>query len=439
MVGKLTRRGFLRLGAGVAGAAGLGAVLGACTQEDQERGLVMLSTQLRPAAEAQAFRDGVLTGFDRPVSFVPLDGGPFSDRLAAEAEAGKGSVAVIAGQQADFSGLAADKLLEDLSGRFEQLGDVPFNQELLGLARIEGAGLAYIPWVQGTYLMAARKDALEHLPAGVAPERLTYSQLTAWAQSIFEATGRRALGFPAGEDGLLYRFFQGYAYPSFTGGVNTTFAGDDAVAMWSWQRDTWAYVNRQSLTYGFMQEPLRSGEVLVAWDNAARLRAALEAEPDAYTAFPAPRGPRGRGFMPVVVGLGIPRTAPDADASFELIRYLVREDTLARTVRSVGFLPPTRGEPPGDLPPALRQLAEAGRAQAADPDGILTLLPTGLKAKSRLYSKVFDDTFHQIIVAGADIRATLDDQAKVLAEIVQSTGAKCWAPDPESEGPCPVR
>jgi multiple sugar transport system substrate-binding protein len=143
--------------------------------------------------------------------------------------------------------------------------------------------------------------------------------------------------------------------------------------------------------------------------------------------------------MPVVVGLGIPKTAPEPDASFELIRYLIQEDTLAETVRSVGFLPPTRNAPPGDLPPALRQLADAGRAQASDPDGILTLLPTGLKAKSRLYSKVFDDTFHQIIVGGADIQATLDSQAKVLGEIVQSTGAKCWAPDPKSEGPCPVR
>jgi multiple sugar transport system substrate-binding protein len=439
MAGTLTRRGFLRLGASMAGAAGLAAALGACTSQEQERGLVMLSTQLRPAAEAQSFRDGVLTGFGRPVSFVPLDGGPFNDRLAAEAEAKKGTVAVVAAQQADFSGLAADKLIEDLSDRLHQLGDVPFNPELLKLAKLEGAGLAYIPWVQGTYLMAAHKTALRYLPSGVEPGRLTYEQLTAWSKAIFEATGRRALGFPAGEDGLLYRFFQGYAYPSFTGGVNTTFAGDDAVAMWTWLRDTWPYVNRQSLTYGFMQEPLRSGEVLVAWDNAARLKAALEAEPDAYTAFPAPRGPKGRGFMPVVVGLGIPKTAPDPDASFELITYLLKEETLARTVRSVGFLPPTRGGPPGDLPPALRQLAEAGRAQASDPDSILTLLPTGLKAKSRLYSKVFDDTFHQIIVGGADIQATLKEQASVLAGIVESTGAKCWAPDPKSEGPCPVR
>jgi multiple sugar transport system substrate-binding protein len=128
----------------------------------------MLSTQLRPAAEAQSFRDGVLAGFDRPVSFVPLDGGPFNDRLAAEAEAGKGSVAVVTAQQADFSGLAADKLIEDMTDRLQQLGDVPFNEDLLDLAKLEGI-LAFIPWVQGTYLMAAHKAALDHLPSGWSP------------------------------------------------------------------------------------------------------------------------------------------------------------------------------------------------------------------------------------------------------------------------------
>lgn len=38
----------------------------------------MLSTQLRPAAEAQSFREVVLAALDRPVSFVPLDGDPDS-------------------------------------------------------------------------------------------------------------------------------------------------------------------------------------------------------------------------------------------------------------------------------------------------------------------------------------------------------------------------
>jgi ABC-type glycerol-3-phosphate transport system substrate-binding protein len=184
MTASVTRRGFLRLGAGLAGAAGLSAALGPCSQDPQERGLVMLSTQLR---------------------------------LAAEAEAGKGSVAVVTAQQADFSGLPTDKLIEDMTDRLQQLGDVPFNEDLLDLAKLEGI-LAFIPWVQGTYLMAAHKAALDHLPSGVEPSQVTYEQLTAWSRAIYEATGRRALGFPAGEDGLLYRFLQGYAYPSFTGG-----------------------------------------------------------------------------------------------------------------------------------------------------------------------------------------------------------------------------
>ena len=45
MAGTLTRRGFLRLGAGMAGAAGLSSVLAACSGETQEQGLVMLSTR----------------------------------------------------------------------------------------------------------------------------------------------------------------------------------------------------------------------------------------------------------------------------------------------------------------------------------------------------------------------------------------------------------
>ena len=33
----------------------------------------------------------------------------------------------------------------------------------------------------------------------------------------------------------------------------------------------WKYVHPQSLTYNFMQDPLQSGEVMVAWDHVARI------------------------------------------------------------------------------------------------------------------------------------------------------------------------
>ena len=69
------------------------------------------------------------------------------------------------------------------------------------------------------------------------------------------------------EDGLRHRLFQGYLYPSFTGRVNNEFATQPGVDMWDWLLDAWQYVNPQSTTYGFMQEPLQSGEVWVAWDT----------------------------------------------------------------------------------------------------------------------------------------------------------------------------
>ena len=42
----------------------------------------------------------------------------------------------------------------------------------------------------------------------------------------------------------------------------------------------------------------------VAWDHTARLADAFNQKPDDFVAFPAPAGPAGRGFMPVVAGIG---------------------------------------------------------------------------------------------------------------------------------------
>ena len=71
----------------------------------------------------------------------------------------------------------------------------------------------YIPWMQATYVLAVNKKALEHLPQGADVNALTYQQLEDWGANMQKATGKRLLGFPAGPNGLLHRFFQGYLYP----------------------------------------------------------------------------------------------------------------------------------------------------------------------------------------------------------------------------------
>ena len=79
-------------------------------------------------------------------------------------------------------------------------------------------------------------------------------------------------------------------------------------------QELWQYTNPASTGYAFMQQPLLTEEVWIAFDHVARLADAFNQKPDDFVAFPAPAGPAGRGFMPVVAGIGIPRTAPDMDS-----------------------------------------------------------------------------------------------------------------------------
>jgi multiple sugar transport system substrate-binding protein len=286
--------------------------------------------------------------------------------------------------------------------------------------------------------MVARNEALEHLPEGADVNDLTWQQLTEWGSNITKATGERKLGFPAGQDGLLHRLFQGHTYPAFTGAVNTTFASAGGVEMWNWLKDTWQYVNPQSTTYGFMQEPLQAGEVWVAWDHVARLIDALESDPTQFTAFPVPEGPEGRAFMPVLAGLAIPKWAPNPDGAKELIRYLLQPEQQAATLTAVAFFSVLTGELPGDLPPAIQAESDAVAAQLGSDNALPALLPVGLGEQGGAYNQVFKDAFQQIVVENGDPAAVLATQATALQEVLNTAGAACWFPDPESEGTCQV-
>ena len=114
--------------------------------------------------------------------------------------------------------------------------ELGINEDFLELGKLGTDQQLYIPWMQATYIMVARADALQYLPEGADINALTCDQLTQWGANLQEATGQRMLGFPAGEDGLIHRFFQGFLYPAFTGGVNTHFA-TPAVAMWHWMQE----------------------------------------------------------------------------------------------------------------------------------------------------------------------------------------------------------
>ena len=440
----VSRRDVLRGGAGVAGAAALAPLVSRSTraarfQDDGE--VIFLSTQLTPVEEAEAMRNEILSDFEGEAEFIPEDAGPFVDRVTAEAEAGEGTIGVLGGLHGDFAEFAQDGLLADLSDLESELSDRGFVTQYLELGRFGGDQLNYIPWMQATYIMAARREALDYLPDGLDEEglqtELTYDQLAAWATNMAESEGPK-FGLPAGEDGLLHRFLQGYAYPSFTGGVNTTFGGESAVALWQWLNEAWEAVNPQSTTYSFMQEPLLSGEVWVAWDHTARLINALRQMPDQFVTFPAPRGPEGLGFMPVVAGLAIPNTAPDMEASRSLIEYLTRPEVQATTLREVAFFPAIETELPEDLGPGIQLEADAVQQTATSDAALPSLLPVGLGDQNGAYNKVFRDTFQAIVLDGNDVEEVLTEQAANLQSVLETAGASCWSPDPASEGVCQV-
>jgi multiple sugar transport system substrate-binding protein len=433
--------GAALLGSGAAGAAAMPGGRGQTSYRAQDDGIIFLSSQLTPIEEAEKMRNTILANFEGSVEFIGEDPGPFADRIAAEAQSGQGSVGVVGGLHGDMAGFVDGDYLEDLTDLAEELADRGISQEYLDLAKFGGDSVYYIPWMQASYIMTAHRDALEYLPDGLDEEtlrtELTYDHLLEWAANLNENVGPM-FGLPAGEDGLLHRFFQGYAYPSFTGGLNTTFNSDSAVEMWEWFGQAWEHVNPQALTYNMMDVPLQSGEVWVAWDHTARLINALREMPDDFVTFPAPRGPEGLGQMPAIAGLAIPKTAPDKEGARALIDYLTLEETQLTTLREVAFFPSIDVELPDDLDPGIQAEADAVQATISDPNVLTSLLPVGLGDQNGAYNKVFRDTFMAIAVDGNDIREVLDQEAQNLQGVLDTAGASCWTPDPESDGVCQV-
>jgi multiple sugar transport system substrate-binding protein len=392
------------------------------------------SSQAAPVEETKAMREQVLAGFDGQVDFQPQDVGPFTTRIEAEINAGSGSIGVIGGLHGELS-TYADHLVDlsdvDLSG-------INVSKAFMDLGKLGTDQQKYLPWMQANYVMAANKQALQYLPEGADINALTYDQLIAWAKNVAEKTGSPKFGFPAGPKGLSHRFFQGFLLPSYTHSTVTKFRSDGAAAGWEKFKELWQYTNPASTTYNFMQEPLLAGDVWIAFDHVARLAQAFDQKPDDFVAFPAPAGPEGRGFMPVLAGLAIPDSAPDKDAAKKLIAYMMQPATQAATLKATSFFPVTDAKLPDDLPPSAKALGGAITTMTSASDALPALLPVGLGDLGGQFNQVYIDTFQRIVLGNQDVHQVLDDEANVLRDLMVKANAPCWLPDAKSDGPCPV-
>ncbi|WP_406278337.1 ABC transporter substrate-binding protein [Nocardia sp. NBC_00881] len=430
LVPGLTRRSFLRA-AGV-GAAAFSAA--ACTgfATSGNGGMIFLSTQFRPADEAERFRS-LLAETAPGVGYVTIEESPFSSQVRSQVDAGSTQIGLLGGLHGDVAPLA-DGYLQDLTGLLADLGDRRWPAEYLQLAKAGTDHTWYIPWATASYVLAAHADALAHLPSGADATSLSYDQFLDWAIAARRANGNRpVLGLPSGPKGLLHRFTQGFLLPSFTGGQITTFRSNEAVTAWQYFRELWANCVSSSTNYDFMQEPLESGEVRMAWDHVVRLVHAPERDPQNWRMLPAPRGAHGLGYMAVIAGLAVPKGSPDPELAQRAISALTRPETQIQLLRSNGFFPSVDTTIPDDLPPAIELEADAVRRQQEAKGAILSLPPVGLGQREGEVSKVFKDSFRSIVLEGANIRSTLDQQARVLQSLLDDLKVPCWAPDPAAD------
>src|SRR6516162_2778174 len=416
--------------------AGLLATIADAAQTER---LIFLSTQLRPIEEAQKMRNLILKDFPQKVDYVTERPQQFPVRIKAEEEAARHTIDVVGALHGELQPLVSLNALIPLDDLAAKLIGRGTPNPLLALGKFGTAHQLYIPWMQASYIMVANKAALPYLPDGAEINALSYDQLAAWAGTIQQKTGKRLLGFPAGPQGLMHRLFEGFLYPSYTGGVVVPFRSSAAEAMWTYFASLWKSVNPNSTRYDFMEQPLLSGEVWIGWDHIARVLDALRQKPDEFVAFPAPSGPKGRGYVPVLAGLAVVKGAPDVNAAMALIDYLTQPHTQIVTARSVGFFPVVKAELPPDLEPGLKLAAAAIEEMQEAKDALPALWPIGLGQRGAEFDKVFMDAFQSIVLRGQKPRAVLDREEETLNRLMTETGAPCWQPDPPSTGACQVQ
>lgn len=394
-------------------------------------GASFVSLQFAPVEEAEKFRAII-----EPGGFEVTMGeeGPTLDQIAA----GSGSIDVLGALHGSFPPLARDGNLTNLSDVLDDLGDRDFAASFVesGLLGTDDF-LHYVPWAQATYIMAAHNDALPYLPEGADIDALTWDEYAGWCQAILEGEGKPLCGLP--NAGLFHRFLEGYMWPSFTGGMVSEFRSAEAEEMLTFARDDlWPTMNPESINYEFMQEPLLSGDVWVAFDHVARLVEAFSEQPENFVGFPTPAASAGRGFMPVIVGLGIPADAQNPDEAAAVIEYLTRPEIQAQVLGELAFFPVVGGVDFSDLPEGVQIEAEAVNKLVNSPDAIPALLPVGLGERGGEINQIFRNAFDRVVFDGEDIATVLNEEGDSLQALLDETGAPCWAPDPASDGPCVV-
>jgi multiple sugar transport system substrate-binding protein len=176
-----------------------------------------------------------------------------------------------------------------------------------------------------------------------------------------------------------------------------------------------------------MDQPLLRGEVMIAWDHTARLKQAIVERPNDFVVVPVPRGPMGRGYIIVLVGLSVPKNA-DMTEPLKVLDFLTSPEAQTAILENVGFFPVVQ-EAIGRIPEGgLKILAEGVVRQSSTPDSIVCFIP-GLGAKGGEFNETYRQAFTRIVF-------NKEDPAKVIAELgekIRQLFKEVKAPLPEPD------
>ncbi len=394
-----------------------------------EKKLIFTSTQLVPAAEKEFVVGTLLKEFTKesniPVEFVGISYNDLLSRVTAEEKTKKVTISLIGDLHGGLDMMSAKGFLRDLGNL-----TLPYRTFISTLDKysvIRGKKV-YIPWMQATYVMVANKKAYDYLPEGLtrddimkATDKWTYDALLAWAKNLNDKLGGPKFGLPMAPKGLFHRFLHGYLLPSFTGYQAKEFASKGGVAAWEYMRKLVKYIHPASSTWSAMDEPLMKGEVLLAWDHTARIKSAIVQAPDKFEVIPVPRGPKGRGYIIVAVGLAIPEGAPNKDGAEKLIEYLTRPKVQIMVLQKTGFFPTVK-QAAGALPEgALKVLAKGVVAQSSASDSIVAMIPN-LGKKGGVFTNTYREVFKKVVLGNANIEKEVQKAGAKLAKLFKEAG-----------------
>jgi len=394
------------------------------------------STQMTPAAERE-FMIRLLTNFSKSsgieVEFLNFEYTDLLSRIEAEQKAGKVVLNLIADLQSGLYTMGSKGLLTDLSEI--NLPGKTFISTFDKYTRVGGQKV-FIPWLQATFVMVVNKKAFDYLPTGLtkddvmnATTKWTYDALLEWAKNIQEKTKQPRLGFPLGPKGLWHRFLHGYIYPSYTGAQVVRFDTIRAVTMWNYLRELFKYVHPACTTWDNMDQPLLREEVWIAWDHTARVKQAVVERPSDFVVAPVPRGPMGRAYIIVLVGLAIPKNADMAEP-VKVIDFLTSPAAQKSILENVGFFPVIK-EAVGQIPEGgLKIIAEGVSKQSAARDSIVCFIP-GLGAKGGEFNETYRQAFTRIVFNKEDPSKVTKELAPKLLNLFKEVGAPLPAPDSE--------